>query len=269
MKSMNLSKITIALAALAAGTSVYAQEESGKGTVANLTLKLTEYLTDPALLKKDEDGKFLPGKIPTFENEFTVESASKSVSTYEYGSKITTYKISNKEFLEGLKDEVGLITDIRGWAVVVVERDGENTTFITKKGANPINVSQYLYYVTEEAGAEQASYKSVTTENFSNDTSSEKETGSFKAKYLVGVKGNFPSTEIDLQGVYSESETLKTFGKGEDQYTQWIPGARSITNISGSLDFEEEGDEGDTSVVMGSISAAAGKQIDISLYFND
>lgn len=266
MKSMNLSKITIALAALTAGTSAFAG-----GTVANLTLKLTEHLTDPALLRKDENGKVVTPKEPTFENQYSVGNESKSVSTYEYGSKITTYKISNKEFLEALVEEVGLISEIKGWAVVLLESEGEVKTFIEKKGVPPINVSQYLYYLWEDAGAEQESYKSVTTDTYKGEDyiTTQKETGKFKASYLVGVKGNFPSTEIDLQGVYNESATLKTIGKGEDQYTQWVPGGRNVTNISGSLDFQEEGDEGGNSVVMGSISAAAGKLVDTSLYFND
>jgi hypothetical protein len=265
MKASTFTIHALALASLAVGTTASAQS-SGLGTVANLTIKLTEHYTDPALLLKDESGKVVPGKIPTYENEFSVESSSKGVSTYEYGSKITAYKISNKEFLEALKDEAGVISDIKGWSVVVVEIDGENTTFITKKGATPINVSQYLYYVWEGAGAEQEAYKSVTTENYSNDTSSEKKTGSFKAKYLVGVKAEFPTSLIELQGVYDESASLKVFGKGDEQYTQWIPGARSVNNVSGSLIFEDDDDDSGISVVSGSLSIAAGKPADLSLY---
>lgn len=271
---MKLKKMILALAALTAGTSAYG-DESDRGTVANLTLKLTEYLTDSALFLKNDAGKLVldegKKKILTDENFYSVESASKIVSTFEYGSKITTYKISNKQFLEALREEEGLIPDIKGWAVVVVQSEEDPSLFITKKGEDPIDVSQYLRLLFLDASAEKVSYKSVETQVISTENSTETETGSFQGKFLVGIKSGFSSSSLELQGVYDESAILRTFGKGDEKYTQWMHGRRSVNSITGSLKFDDESesdDAQDPSVITGSISIAAGKQVpDLSLYF--
>lgn len=276
MKSAYLKNL--AFAAFVCGTSAYGQQS---GTIANVTLKLIEQYSEDALFQKDEFGNILLDKdnqkIPTDYNEYSVDTYSgdtitKSTYTYEEGSKIATYKISNKEFLEALVEE-GVIQNIFGWALVTVDADDVGSgTFITKKDAEPINVDQYLYteWGDVEAEAEQESTKEVYTYNWLSDTETFKATGTQKSRSLVGIKSQFASAKIDSHGVLDETATLKTFGTGEDQYTQWIDGANNITSISGSLvyfdDYLGGWDNYDGSLITGSISIAAEKLADLSLF---
>lgn len=282
MRPLKLTKIAMTLAALAAGASAHAQEpvEETRGSTAIVTLSLTEYLTDAALFKKDEAGKIIvdpvtKSKTPVFENEFTQESLTRSISTYESGAKIVTYRISNKEFLEALAEEEGLIDDIKGWSLIMLEVAGESNAFITKKGIPPnnvpqyINVDQYLAIFYSGAYAIRENSSEVDTTVFGvepkPDIVTRRESGSYQGKWLVGVESQFAFTKLDLQGVLNDSGTLRTYttgtGSARTQDTQWIPGARSITSITGSLLFEDEVDPQPPSVIIGSISIGAGKQV--------
>ncbi len=256
----NLWKNTAsALTAMLAASSLYA------GSVASVTLRLTESTTAEALLAKDENGKALPAKVPVFENDFSVVTSSQSVTTYEYGSKIVTYKISNKEFLEALRDEIGLIDDIAGWSLVfLTEGDQAGVAYISKKGATAIDVSQYLYGVTGDEIAIQDTYKYVLTEVFNPEKITLKETGAYKSKELIAVTAEFPSSTLIVYGTLESSGRLQTFGTGELQYSEYIPGAGNMKNLAGTAEFEN-GDE--TTIVEGSISVAAGKIVNLAAFF--
>jgi hypothetical protein len=259
MKSSHWKNIASVLTAMVAASSVYA------GSVASVTLRLTESATEEALLAKDANGKVLPEKISTFDNEFQVATASQETYTYEYASKIVAYKISNKEFLEALRDEVGLIDDIRGWSLVfVAEGEEDGIAYISKKGTEAIDVSQYLYGATGEEIAIQDTYKYVLTEVFSTEKTTLKETGAYKSKELIAVTAEFPSSTIIVYGTLESSGRLQTFGTGELQYSEYIPGAGNMKNLAGTAEYEN-GD--DPSIVEGSISVAAGKTVDLAAFF--
>lgn len=259
MKSTHWKTIASALTAMVAAASVHA------GTVASVTLKLTESATEEGLFAKDGIGKALPGKVPTFENEFLVMTTKQETYTYEYASKVVTYKISNKEFLEALRDEVGLIDDIKGWSLVfVAEGEEDGIAYISKKGAEAIDVSQYLYGATGEEIAIQETYKFVSTEVYATEKSTLKETGSYKSKELISVTAAFPSAILQVFGTLESSGRLQTFGTGELQFSEYIPGAQNMKNLAGTAVFDN-GD--DPSIVEGSISVAAGKIVDLVAFF--
>jgi len=267
MKMHAIHKLSAAMALASLTAATHAHADPGKGTVGNMTIRLVEQFTDPSLPAKDKHGRIITPRFLTYENFFSTSNNNRRVETYEYGSKITTFRISNKEFLEVLVEE-GVIPEIRGWAVVVVEADDEFGIFIEKRGERPIDVSEFLIISGHQSEAEafQENYRFVSTEVFSSGVVTERETGNFRAFALVDVSFQAVDVEMELQGMLLETQTLRTFGMGDGRYTQWIPGARNINNITGWLSFDDGWDDEFPSVITGSISAAAGRQVDLSNY---
>jgi hypothetical protein len=259
MINTTLKNIPIAMAALAIGSSAFAQ------TISTVNLRLTESTTGTGLFAKDETGRTLRERLPTFENEYSRVNTRQDVYTYEYGSKVVKYKLSNKEFLEFIRDDVGLIDDIRGWAVVFLTvGDISGIAYITKRGETPIDVSEHLYATVDEPIAIQDSYKYVLTTTLSTNERKLRETGSYKSKELISVTAEFPSVIYNVYGTVESSGRLKTYGTGELQYSEYAPGTQNMKNLAGTAVYENGDDPG---VVDGTISAATGKDVDLDDFF--
>lgn len=247
------------------------------GTVGNVTLRLVEQWEAPALRPKDQSGQFI-GSWLVFENEYSTTGPQQRVDTYEYGSRAVTTRISNREFLELLVFE-GVISDIRGWALVVLqstsafsdeEEDFAPQFFIEKRGEQPVNVSQYLRMISHESGAtaDAGRYSRVETTNAAANTSVVREQGTVRSSSLVNLLFESDGIAFNLYGVLDYSERLRTTGRGDTQQTVGVPGARRVNEISGwsaESHVSSESDE-DASLVSGSINMAAGRPVDPAAY---
>jgi hypothetical protein len=259
MTQKSLKPISVALAAITIGSSAFAQ------TVSTVNLRLTESVTGTGLFAKDETGRMLRERIPVFENEYWRDNTRQSVYTYEYASKVVRYKLSNKEFLEFIRDDVGLIDDIRGWALAFLTVGEESgIAYITKRGEAPIDVSQHFYASVGEPIAIQDAYKYVLTTTLATDERKLRETGSYKSKELIAVTLDFPSVIYDIYGTVESSGRLKTYGTGELQYSAYAPGTQNMKNLAGTSEYENGDDPG---VVDGTISAATGKDVNLDSFF--
>lgn len=259
MTQKALKPLCIALASMTISSSAFSQ------TVSTVNLRLTESVTGTGLFAKDETGRMLRERFPVFENEYWRENARQSVFTYEYASKVMKYRLSNKEFLEFIRDDVGLIDDIRGWGLVFLTVGEESgIAYITKRGEEPIDVSENFHASVGEPIAIQDSYKYVLTTTLSTGEGKLRETGSYKAKELISVTAAFPSVTYNVYGTLESSGLLKTYGSGELQYSEYAPGTQNMKNLAGTAEYENGDDPG---VVDGAISAATGRNVNLDDFF--
>jgi hypothetical protein len=265
-----------------------AQAQQFNATSQNMVFALVETYTAPALQLKDENGRPARdgnGSIIrelTYSNEFSVdtmqgEDVIRTVSTYEEASKMVTFRISNREILQQLKEE-NVITDIAGYSIAFVmdaNEDSDDLTYkveLQKRGADPIDVTSYFDIEPLEGGGEADVYRSVTTDDFVRDTSRTVESGSGRGKQRIGVTIDTAMGDISFDGVLSWADTLRNLidrSSGEPEpYTLYVPGAWQINAISGTLSLDGEGEdisasseydeEDEPSVIEGSVSMSAG-----------
>lgn len=263
---------------------------SGTGAEQNVTLVFTESYTDASLKPRDENGKTYNDDL-VYENEWSTakynknEDLTEESENYEYGTKQVTLKISNRELLEALIVEDMISGPITGWAVKFVTSGDEAGSsygrfYAVKNGSEPVDLSEIIS--TDGDGyAETVSDKSSskTTYKYSSDdyTETTKETWSFNSKATgnAEIEFSFSDSYLHLDGIFNESWSVKSFGKGEDQYWQFAPGAAKFDNGSGTIHFEEyDGEEWvewtDPSVIKGTMSFSAGKLFpDINIPYPD
>lgn len=229
---------------------------------------LTESMTVAGLAQKDSTGKPVKGAPATYRNEYSVTKSGQTSQVEEYGSKILTAKISNKEILEALVDEE-VISSISGWSIVSASynkglaRMGSGSEFyIIKKGAEPINISEYMG--VRYLGAEATASNTITTYSGSIDRvdTSTQETfaGVANGKSLVSVQLSFSDMSAQMQGVRSWAQSSL------ERYATPLQGAGSIDCLTGGVSYAETEepsilvvDESYSSLIEGSISLSAGK----------
>lgn len=271
---MKTTQYMLALALAVAPSAAFADSSAAKATFT-----LTETKTDPALQKKDSAGKPIKGGEFVYENEYSVETTSKSVSTYEYGSKMKVSKISNKEILEALV-RAAVIPAITGWSIVFVESDDDESDVESDEDGASFAVTdgtEYKLlddYISIELGGESetSNRKSVTTTTSVGIEmiETQKETESSNGKALIFIGFDVDDIDVNLSGIASWSGMLKSLGKGDEAYTQWIGGPIKISAISGERNYPEvEGDSessytelNEDTVIEGSISTATAKPIE-------
>ena len=261
MKNKYLQYIGIAIGLFP--LTAYSQEPS-YSTIQSTTFTLTATWEEPALVPKDETGMVIKGEDLVEENFYSVESPTKIVETFEWGTKMVTEKISNKEILMFLVEE-GVIESIVGYSLsLIYEEDeyGEEARFfLTKKGTAPRDISEFLSFVDKElaynsyVGVATESYKSVITKIGDNET--EIETGRGNGKVFAEIELTLPAYSMTaaIRGVLSWADTLKSFGKGADQFYAWIDSAGGIKSVAGSVMYT--GDDDPSEIIEGSISFGA------------
>ena len=249
-----ITQITLAMTLAAIPTGARAQGEN-MGSIATVTLAATEYSDAPSLIAKDEFGVPLSPPEYTDNNYYTVESATKIVTTEEWGTKLVTTKFSNKEFLMFLF-EMGEIDSITGWALVEVEtQESEGPMFYIKKLNEVIDVSPYLSVMADDMPSTW-SYKNVYTEIIATGLTTTVETGSQSGKGMLTVN----LLDMPLQGMVAWTGTLKTYGTGDNRYTMWLSGAINVTGLSGAATDESDS----PTAITGTVTIAAAKPIDLS-----
>jgi hypothetical protein len=261
MKNKYLQFIGIAIGLLP--LAAYSQEPL-YSTIQSATFTLTTTWQEAALVPKDDTGKVINGEDLVEENFYSVESPTKTVETYEYGTKMVTEKISNKEILMYLVEE-GAIESIVGYSLsLIYESDSEEEIrfVLTKKGTEPVDISEFLSIVDEElvdmsyVGVATESYKEVITRIGDNETVIE--TGRGNGKAFAEIELTLPTYGMTAagRGVASWADTLKSFGKGADQFYAWIDSAGGIKSLAGSVMYTGYYDA--SQIIEGSISFGAG-----------
>jgi hypothetical protein len=262
------------------------------GTECNLVLNMTESVTDPGLVLKNELGVAVKPPQPVYENEWSREDASGNViqENYEYATKTTSYKLSNRELLEILVDE-GVITEITGWSLKAVfpafrpdDGDSRPYVYIVRK---PKDAPEQAIYIGEyfdfdrHASAKTSKYATVTAHRYDSQggliSSSYNETGSISSKRLVKVEFETDDDEedperidMDLRGIWNTSAQLRKFLAGElsEPAFLFVPGNGSFTAISGRLRYGNDDDDSNSSVIEGSWSFNGAKVLpDISILY--
>jgi hypothetical protein len=259
----------------AAITPMLSHAQQFNATQQSVTFALIETYEAPALQAKGPDGKVLKGEEAglVYENEFSVDNYKgdeivKSVSTFEGGTKMGTFKISNREILQQLVDD-NVIDAITGYSIVVVKtEDGEyeELTFcLSKKGEQLAPISSDYISVSYGVWVGNNAYKSVTTYDYVNETETTVETGKGNGKDLVFVEMNVFDSEIYFGGVLAWVDTLKTLTDGisKENYTLWIPSNGKINAISGGLydDYGDEYEDEAASLIEGTVILGLGAPI--------
>ena len=260
-----------------------AQAQQFNATSQNMVFALVETYTAPALQLKDDSGK--PARDEngsiirelTYSNEFSVdtmrgEETLRTVSTFEEASKMVTFRISNREIITEIVNELQL-GSITGYSLAFVKGDDDDEDFmykieLQKRGSDPVDVTSYFDIEPLEGGAEADVYRSVTTEDFVRETSRTVESGSGRGKQMIGISINTDDSEISLVGVLSWADTLRNLvdrSSGEPEpYTFYVPSAWRINAISGTLSLKDddqvdsEDDEEGPSVIEGNVTMSAG-----------
>lgn len=252
---MKKSPYFIALAvALAATPSAMSQT-----TYAKVKFRLTESYTAPDLRARDGDGDKIKDADRVFSNSYETHSSSKSVFTEEYGSKLTKFKITNKQILEALV-EAGEIPTISGWSLVSIESEGGYLA--ATNGSEYVSISDYIDISDEMGYAETWREKNVTTERESGVSNKYSSKG--KGKQRVSIDFELSDSFGRLYGVANWSAKYK------EEYDTWISGSSKIKSISGyrinrnetSGDTSETSDFNEPSVIEGYISSSRAKVLE-------
>jgi hypothetical protein len=89
------------------------------GTARNITMRFVVTESAPSLAARDSEGRVIRGAAPTYSNYYSTTSNNSTTSVQEQGSRTTQMRFSNRQFLESLV-ELGFITEITGWSIVMV-----------------------------------------------------------------------------------------------------------------------------------------------------
>ncbi|MFY7816757.1 MAG: hypothetical protein ACOVRB_00175 [Akkermansiaceae bacterium] len=232
-------------------------------TAQNVTFALVDTYAAPALIAKNSDGTTAKDENDkpylSYYNEYTQQpSANRTVSTYEYSSKMVASKISNREILEELVEQ-GVIQTIIGYSIVFVySQEQETGSFVLrKKNEQDEDISSIIQLGDTLASAAAESGKEVTTTVSSGNgdpTETSVASGKASGKDVFQMK---LGEQISFTGVFAWSDTLKTFKDKEtdETYTLWIPGASKVTGINGAGPSDEDGE---SSVIEGGVSMSPG-----------
>lgn len=291
----------IALAAFAPGL----QAQSNWGTSANVSVNLTVSWSSPSLPKKDEFGVVVRGEDAefVFENEFTVTTVNtdgettRSSETYEYGSKLASYRWSTRDillFLVGDDEDPdfapvlprkGRAPFIAGWSLIrVTDSEGEVSYYARHTDKTTValeDLSLGLNAVGDQdtqVSAETGSAKSVVTTIFDlSGEGNDRETASYaysRSFKGLGVANALLGTSLPGLLTGSERAVLKT-ERVRDLDTGVTETFSTYVTVPGALKLDRivayDGDDELPGVVEGSVSVAGAtiQNLDTFLVFDE
>ncbi|MCW1914284.1 hypothetical protein OJ996_11905 [Luteolibacter sp. GHJ8] len=239
MKLLRIPYCAISSVALLAGNAY-----ASPGTESLVTVRLTEQFSVAGTVVRDEFGRPVFPTTPAFENEWTrYDFQGNPIQTnYEYQSRITTYRMSNREFM-GFLVSSGVIPSIAGWSLKAIynEESAEPTYYVTKPGSAPIYVGDYFAMDTY-GSAEGVNATSTTRYNSSGqvisyvarDVSTTKTDAllTFSTQSGEGTEGS----TMNLAGMWQSSLSLRPVRVGPSLEYRYLNGAGSIYSISGTID---------------------------------
>lgn len=286
-------------------TSSIAADISVPGSVSNVTFALSLTTSNPGTVAKDETGKPIKGEEagPAYYNDWQISNETKKTEerTEEYVSKMKTVKFGNKELLQELVEREILpqygtkAPYIAGWSIVVAnatttDEEGDSdqhsssiyAVYKDKTTSEIVDLSNYIDFGYGSDYAENGTYKKVVkstgvgTEDEASTTTitsafNWKETnyceidfeGFDSGPVVTTIEGGF-----DITGISTLGNKLTSVGTGEAKVPVIVDTAGKLSGISGAGPFLE-GEEGERSVVEGSISFGAGKaELDVTSYPN-
>ena len=269
---LNIKQISLfAIASSAFTADGYAQGPV-PGYEQTVTMQMAIHSTAPGTYEKDENGKTITPKEPTYYNEWSKYNSNDVEIQYneEWVAKIETWKVGNKEILEELVDE-GVIPSITGWSIKLISTGAyeDSEFYLVKKDADPIYIGDYLRS-WDQAYAEAYNETEVTKYDADGDETSFKETGKGNTIQLVKtiLDTNGESYEFNLHGLLT---TSSKFSETDDEHVS----NGGTYKLVGSLDFPPvdgpvlsaaalDGPD-DSSVVEGTWKISAAKRLaDIS-----
>lgn len=255
------TKASLTIVSLAAALGMSAPTYGQVTVSQNVTFALVETYTAPALAAKDESGIAVRGADLVESNSFSVTNArGVTTSTEEYGTKMVTFRISNKEILEDLVEQ-GVIENITGYAIQLIgspDEEGyiDSKFYVVKRGETPIDISEY-FSAESGAEAENYNYRSVKVYTPSTETETTTVTGKSSGKELIQLHYSASVGSLEIEGIASWVETYRLVGTDPDQVSFWLPGAGTVTSIVGSMKDSSSREESD-SLIEGRISVTAG-----------
>lgn len=206
-----------------------------------VTFAITETFSAPALPAKNENGAIVANSPLVFENEFSITRSSVTTSTHEYGSKMFTARISNREILLALVDEK-VIDNITGYSLAFVSSVSANgiddgKLMCVHRTRPSVDVSAYISFDSELEGEATTNITTkITTENSTTATSSNRISGSLSRRERIEISF-FKIDDSEhrvLLGLNNSTERTHTALVSGTSRTVFVPGTSSITNISGS-----------------------------------
>lgn len=290
--------------------SVYAQGDKVWAAAGGVTISLVETWSEEALLQKDEEGNLISEqtdgqsyRIPTFENQFSTSTGNRFIETYEYGSKIGTYRIGNRQILEQmLADELlDGSTSIRGWSIVALYNDvsygteGSNekslpTFYARHTGTRMIEIEDFV--ITPGLGVDRTSIKEVTTTTSTEEderiNTSYSFSSSFRQPFELAASAYWGTIQGVLSGstkyaarrdfyideVYDEIRDTIVEKRIPETYDLLVPGTLKLDKMVSKPQLEEQSEEGTStdepeSMFEGSITVGLPRVVELSIYLGE
>lgn len=269
----NIKQISLFAIASSAFTATGYAQGAIPGYEQTVTMQMAIHSTAPGTYEKDEDGKTITPKEPTYYNEWSKYNSNDIEIQYneEWVAKIQTLKVGNKEILEELVD-AGVIPSIAGWSIKLISTGAyeDSEFYLVKKDADPIYIGDYLYS-WDQAYAEAYNETEVTKYDADGDFVSFKETGKGNTVQLLQTVLNTEgqSYEFNLHGLLT---TSSKFNATDDEHvsnggTYKLVGSLDFPPVDGPMEgaaIAYDGPE-DSSVVEGTWKISSAKRLaDIS-----
>lgn len=231
----------------------------------NATFALTANITDPALREKDENGRNVPGGEMVFENEWEIETNTTFTYVYEYASKITRVRVSNREILQELINSGDIEEPLAGWSLRFYDspgpyddwqnhHDDDDSGLYAVKGAQRVKVN---IDIGEYGFAEQVRDNYRFTYNFNTERESVSESFNERILAEVFVSMNIGRFFLDFACALNSTEAGRFIRVGDDREFIIVPGAASTSSLVGSIEEDDE----EPGVLTGSVRLAAARVI--------
>lgn len=238
----------------------------------NMTIAATASYSDPTLRERDENGTVLSGGDLVFENEWTTTRAPITTENYEYGSKITVERLTNREILEELIVNAEHDVSIRGWSLKLAtpreyeDYDDSNAVpyMFAVKGDEVIPIVTVFEDDEEEAYADAGNYTYATSYNDNTGADTERESGSERFLTPVSVEIQIGDYSLDFDTILNGSTKLQFFEIGGYRLSEWVASSLAFTSIVGNAEqqyTDAESSENGSAVLQGNIRASGGKPL--------
>ncbi len=291
--------------------SVYALGDKVWAAAGGATISLVETWSEEALLQKDEEGNLISEqidgqsyRIPTFENQFsTSTTGNRFTETYEYGSKIETYRIGNRQILEQMlaDDMLDGSTSIRGWSIIVlyddasygVERSNERslpTFYARHTDTRMFQIEDFV--ITPGLGVDRTSIKEVTTTTSTEEdeliNTSYTFSSSFRQPFTLEASAYWGTIQCVLSGskkcaarrdfyidkVYDEIRDTIVEKRIPETYDLLVPRTLNLDKMVSKPYLEEQSDEETStdeseSMIEGSITVGLARVVELSTYLGE
>lgn len=263
--------IHLAIGAFAIQSSVQAH------IAYNMTIAATASYSDPTLRERDENGTVLSGGDLVFANEWTTTRAPITTENYEYGSKITVERLTNREILEELIVNAEHDVSIRGWSLkfatpcVLLDNPFQNEDYddsnavpymFAVKGDMVVPIDTIFEDDDDEVYADAGKYTYATSYNESTGANTVRESGSERFLTPVSVEIQIGDFSLNFDAILNGSTKLQFFGIGEERFSEWVASSLAFTAIVGNAEqqyTDPEYSENGTAVLQGNMRASGGK----------